>query len=127
MFLIKEAVRIGAEPERKRLHFATKIPFTRLLFFKIFPKMIGSMFNGNAFFEAKGIESDKKHYRVDVLKCPYMKYLELLGFKELTSTFCFSDDRVYGNMCGIAYERQGTIGRGSDKCDFYFYRNDQKK
>lgn len=24
-------------------------------------------------------------------------------------------------MCGITFERHGTIGRGSDKCDFYFY------
>lgn len=127
MFLIKETVRIGVEPDRKRLHFAIKMPFIRPLFFKIFSKMTGSMFNGYAGFEAKEIESDKKHYRVYVLKCPYTKYCELLGCKELTSTFCFSDDRVYGNMCGIAFERQGTIGRGSDKCDFYFYRNDQKK
>lgn len=50
-----------------------------------------------------------------------MKYCELLGCEELTSTFCLSDDRVYGNMCGITFERHGTIGRGSDKCDFYFY------
>ena len=50
-----------------------------------------------------------------------MKYCELLGCRELTATFCLSDDRVYGDMCGIAFERHGTIGRGSDKCDFYFY------
>ena len=48
-----------------------------------------------------------------------MKYCELLGCRELTATFCLSDDRVYGDMCGIAFERHGTIGRGSDKCDFY--------
>lgn len=52
-----------------------------------------------------------------------MKYCELLGCRELTATFCLSDDRIYGDMCGIAFERHGTIGRGSDKCDFYFYRN----
>ena len=85
--------------------------------------MIDTMFNGEAGFKATEIESDAKHYRVDVLQCPYMKYCELLGCKELTGTFCLSDDRVYGNMCGIAFKRQGTIGRGSDKCDFYFYRN----
>lgn len=51
----------------------------------------------------------------------YMKYCELLGCKELTGTFCLSDDRVYGNMCGIAFERQGTMDRGGDKCGFYFY------
>ena len=121
--LIEESVRIGVEPDRNRLHIATKLPFIRPLFFKIFQKMIGTMFNGDVGFEFKEIEADSRHYRVDVLQCPYMKYCELLGCKELTSTFCLSDDRVYGNMCGIAFERQGTIGRGSDKCDFYFHMN----
>ena len=62
------------------------------------------------------IEADSRHYRVDVLQCPYMKYCKLLGCKELTVTFCLSGNRVYGNMCGITFERQGTIGRGHDKC-----------
>lgn len=121
--LIEESVRIGVEPDRKRLHIATKIPFIRPLFFKIFRKMIGTMFNGDAGFRFEEIEYDSRHYRVDVLQCPYVKYCELLGCKELAGTFCFSDDRVYGDMCGITFERQGTIGRGSDKCDFYFYRD----
>lgn len=125
--LIEESVRIGVEPDRKRLHIATKIPFVRTLFFKLFPKIVGSMFDGEAGFKAIEIESDDNRYRVDVLQCPYMKYCELLGCKELTSTFCLSDDRVYGNMCGITFERQGTIGRGSDKCDLYFYKNYQSK
>lgn len=121
--LIEKSVIMGVEPDRKRLNFATKFPFIRPLFFKIFPKMIDTAFDGDAGFEAKEIEADSKHYRVDVLQCPYMKYCELLGCKELTATFCLSDDRVYGDMCGITFARQGTIGRGSDKCDFYFYRN----
>lgn len=119
--LIEESVRIGVEPDRNRLHIATKLPLIRPLFFKIFHKMIGTMFNGDAGFKFEEIEADSRHYRVDVLQCPYMKYCELLGCKELTSTFCLSDDRVYGNMRDITFERQGTIGRGSDKCDFYFY------
>ena len=121
--LIEEAVRIGVEPDRKRLHTVTKIPFIRPLFFKIFPGLIHTMFDEEAGFKAAELESDSKHYRVDVLQCPYMKYCELLGCKELTGTFCLSDDRIYGNMCGIVFKRKGTIGRGSDKCDFYFYRN----
>ena len=119
--LIEESVRIGVEPDRKRLHAATKLPFIQPLFFKIFHKMIGTMFNGDAGFKFEEIEADSRHYRVDVLQCPYMKYCELLGCRGLTSTFCLSDDRVYGDMCGITFRRHGTIGRGSDKCDFYFY------
>lgn len=121
--LLEEAVRVGVEPDRKRLNAVTKIPFIRPLFFRIFPMLIHTMFNGEAGFQAAEKESDSRHYRVDVLQCPYKKYCELLGCKELTATFCLSDDRVYGNMSGIAFERQGTLGRGSDQCDFYFYRN----
>lgn len=51
MLLIEETVRIGVDFDRKRLHVATKIPFIRPLFFKIFFKMTGSMFNGYAGFE----------------------------------------------------------------------------
>ena len=121
--LIEESVRIGVEPDRKRLNVVTKIPFIRPLFFKIFPKMIDTMFNEEVGFKTTEFESDNKHYRVDVLQCPYMKYCELLGCKELTGTFCLSDDCVFGNMSGITFERQGTLGQGSDKCDFYFYRD----
>ena len=104
--LIEESVRIGVEPDRKRLHTATKLPLVRPLFFKIFHKMVGTMFNGDAGFKFEEIEADSRHYRVDVLQCPYAKYCELLGCKELTGTFCLSDDRVYGDMCGITFERQ---------------------
>ena len=120
--LLEESVKIGVEPDRNRLHAVTKIPFLRPLFFKVFPLLIHTMFNGEAGFQAAEREADSRRYRVDVLQCPYKKYCDLLGCPELTATFCLSDDRVYGNMCGIAFRRQGTLGRSSDKCDFYFYR-----
>ena len=121
--LLEEAVKTGVESDRKRLHAVTKIPFMRPLFLMAFHKLINTMFNEGAGFKTKEHEADSRHYRVDVLQCPYMKYCELLGCPELTATFCLSDDRVYGDLSGIAFRRQGTIGRGSDKCDFYFYRN----
>ena len=68
--LIEESVRIGVEPDRKRLNAVTKLPFIRPLFFKIFHKMIGTMFNGDAGFKFEEIESDSWHYRGDVLQCP---------------------------------------------------------
>lgn len=79
--LIEESVRIGVEPDRKRLNAITKLPFIRPLFFKIFHKMIGTMFNGDAGFKFEEIEADSRHYRVDVLLCPYMKCCELLATK----------------------------------------------
>ena len=115
--LIEESVRIGVEPDRKRLHAVTKILFIRPLSFRSSLGMIHTMFDEEAGFKTKEFESDNKHYRVNVLQCPYMKYCELLGCKELAATFCLSDDRVYGDMSGITFRRQSTIGRGSEKCD----------
>lgn len=123
LHLIEESIKLGVEPDRRRLYAVTKVPFLRPLFFKLFPAMINTMFNEEVGFRAAEFECDSRHYRVDVLQCPYMKYCELLGCRELTRTFCLSDDRVFGDMCGIAFERQGTIGRGSGKCDFYFHRD----
>lgn len=120
--LLEEAVRVGVEPDSRRLHAVTKVPFIRSLFFKLFPKMIDTMFNEGAGFRMKVLESDSRHYKVDIVQCPYMKYCELLGCPELTGTFCLSDDYVFGNMSGIIFKREGTIGRGSDRCDFYVYR-----
>jgi len=68
--LIEESVRIGVEPDQKRLHSVTKLPFVRPLFFQIFHKMIGAMFNGDAGFKFAEIEADSRRYRVDVLQCP---------------------------------------------------------
>lgn len=84
--LIEESVRIGVELDRKRPHIATKVPLIRPLFFKIFRAMIGTMFSGDAGFKFKEIGYDGKHYRVDVLQCPYVKYCELLDCKELAAT-----------------------------------------
>ena len=56
--LMEESVRIGVEPDRKRLRAVTKLPFIRPLFFKIFRKMIGTMFNGDAGFKFAEIEAD---------------------------------------------------------------------
>lgn len=118
--LLMEAIRIGVEPDMKRLRRLTKPTFMRSLFLKAFYKMLSVSFNEEAGFKTKFYETDNKRLSVDVLQCPYDKYCTLLGCKELTSTFCYSDDCIYGNLTGIEYQRNVTIGRGADKCDFDF-------
>lgn len=73
--LIEDAVKIGVEPDRKRLHLATKLPFVRPLFFRIFHKMIGTMFNGEAGFRFEEIEYDSRHYRVGCSRVPLCEVL----------------------------------------------------
>ena len=120
--LLMEAIRIGVEPDMKRLRWLTKAPFMRSLFLWIFSRMLSTTFNEEAGFQTKFYESSSKRLRLDVLQCPYHKYCALLGCKELTATFCYSDDCIYGNLTGIDYKRNGTLGRGAEKCDFDFIR-----
>ena len=120
--LLMKAIRIGVEPDIKRLRWLTKPVFMRSLFLKAFYKMLSISFNEEAGFQTKFQEASSKRLRVDVLKCPYYKYCSLLDCKELTATFCYSDDCIYGNLTGIHYRRNGTIGRGADRCDFDFIR-----
>jgi hypothetical protein len=42
-----------------------------------------------------------------------------LGCPELTKIFCENDERVYGNLPGLKFERTGTLGKGAKRCDFY--------
>lgn len=118
--LIKKSVEIGVEPDAKRLNKITKIRLFRPLFLRIFRLMLNSAFDERSGFEMREIEANGKRLKVDVLKCPYCKYCELLGCGELTQTFCLSDDCIYSKLNGIEYKREGTLGRGADRCDFDF-------
>ena len=120
--LFMEAIRIGVEPDMRRLRWLTRAPFMRSLFLRVFSKMLSTSFNEEAGFQTTFYESSCKRLRLDVLQCPYHKYCSLLDCKELTATFCYSDDCIYGNLTGIDYKRDSTLGRGADKCDFDFIR-----
>ena len=111
--LLMKAIRIGVEPDIKRLRWLTKPVFMRSLFLKAFYKILSISFNEEAGFQTKFQEASNKRLRVDVLQCPYYKYCSLLDCKELTATFCYSDDCIYSNLTGIDYRRNGTIGRGA--------------
>ena len=49
--------------------------------------MINTMFNEEVGFRTAEYECDSRHYRVDVLQCPYMKYCELLGLQGADTHF----------------------------------------
>lgn len=60
---------------------------------------------------------------MDVISCPYNNYFTELGCPELTKIFCESDNRIYGVLTGVIFERAGTIGMGAKRCDFYIRKN----
>ena len=33
--------------------------------------------------------------------------------------YCENDERVYGDLPHLKFERTGTLGKGAERCDFY--------
>ena len=95
------------------------IPGMKGLFIKIWNPLTKKMFGAGSGFKNVFYQNKKDEYRMDVVACPYNKYLTELGCPELTKIFCANDDRCYGNLPGIEFKRSGTLGTGAERCDFY--------
>ncbi|MBO6140453.1 MAG: L-2-amino-thiazoline-4-carboxylic acid hydrolase [Ruminococcus sp.] len=111
------AVKICAKA--KPLKTIMKIPFMPSLFIKMWDPMTKKNFGESCGFENRFYPKEKGAYRMDILQCPYKTYFTELGCPELTKIFCENDERVYGALPGLVFERSGTLGKGADRCDFY--------
>ena len=90
----------------------------RSLFVWVWNPMVKKLFGPNSGFKNVFYPKKKGEYRMDVTVCPYCRYFTELGCPELTKIFCDNDDRVYGNLPGLKFERHTTLGKGGEKCDF---------
>ena len=102
----------------KKLAKLLRLPCMRSLFIRIWDPLTRKIFGPNNGFKNVFYPKVKGVFRMDVIGCPYFRYFTELGCPELTKIFCENDDRVYGNLPGIAFERAGTLGKGAERCDF---------
>ncbi len=102
----------------KKLAGLMKLPGMPALFVSVFDPICRKRFGPGNGFQNVFYPKEKGVYRMDVLACPYTRYFGELGCFELTKVFCENDDRVYGNLPGLKFERHTTIGKGGEKCDF---------
>ena len=102
----------------RKLAKLMKLPFMRDLFIMIWNPMTKKMFGSKNGFKNRFYPKKKGEYRMDILVCPYCRYLTELGCPELIKMFCENDERVYGNLPGLKFERTSTLGKGADCCDF---------
>ena len=80
-------------------------------------------------FPAKGwtfdyLENSPQRVDFNVTHCFYFEVLTRLGFPGITRVFCRADDAMAENFPpGVCYARSTTIGKGSEYCDFRYWRN----
>ena len=116
--IMEESTYRTAENIGKKLAKLMRVPGMRSLFMKVWDPLTRKMFGEKSGFRNVFYPKTKNEYRMDVTSCPYFRYFSELGCPELTAISCGSDDRVYGNLPGIRFERTTTLGRGGERCDF---------
>ena len=103
----------------KKLARLMRLPGMRSLFVRIWDPLVRKVFGPDNGFRNTFYPKQKGEYRMDVTACPYCRYFTEMGCPELTKIYCENDERTYGNLPGIVFERTGTLGKGADRCDFH--------
>ena len=111
------AVRTCAGIE-KILQNMMKLPGMQSLFVKVWDPLTKKVFGAGNGFQNTFYPKKKGEYRMDVTACPYCRTFTELGCPELTRIFCENDERIYGHLPGLIFERSGTLGKGAERCDF---------
>jgi len=96
-----------------------RVPGMAGLFVKIWDPMTKKIFGAACGFQNVFYPKKKGEYKMDIIACPYFRFFSELGCPELTKIYCENDERLYGNLPGLKFERSGTLGKGAERCDFY--------
>ena len=117
--IMEEAAVRGCAAIEKKLRKLMELPGMPGLFVKIWDPMTKKLFGSGNGFQNVFYPKKKGEYRMDITACPYCRTFAELGCPELTKIFCENDERLYGRLPGLRFERTGTLGKGAERCDFY--------
>ena len=120
--IIEDAAAEGCKAIQQKASKFMKLPGMPAFFVKMWNPLVRKVFGADNGFRNVFYENKKGEYRMDIISCPYFRYCTELGCPEITKIFCENDNRIYGRLPGISFERTGTLGKGADRCDFYIRR-----
>lgn len=101
---------------KKQYSLIEKVPLFPLIFQKIFITTVMKSDN----WEAECVREDKTGFQINIHKCLWHDACVENGCPELTRIFRECDDVNYGSLHKIRFSRKGSIGMGSNICDFQF-------
>ena len=116
--IMKESMKKQAMGAGQSYAKMAKIPGFKKFFLGLFGSMSRKMFGESAGFKNVIHECPKGKFKMDIMECPYNKYLTEVGCPELNVLFCDNDVYAYGNIPGMKFTRTKTIGAGDELCDF---------
>ena len=116
--VIEDAAIRGCAEIEKKLQKLMRLPGMQSLFVKAWDPMTKKLFGAGNGFQNVFYPKKKGEYRMDITSCPYCRTFTEQGCPELTKIFCENDERIYGRLPGLKFERTGTLGKGAERCDF---------
>ncbi len=120
--IIEDPAARMSESVGRKLAALMRVPGMKGTFVRLWDPLVKKVFGTKSGFTNRFYPKKKGEYRMDILSCPYCRYFTELGCPELTRIYCENDERLYGSLPGLRFARSGTLGKGSDRCDFYLYR-----
>lgn len=117
--IIEDAAVQGCAEIERKLQRLMKLPGMPGLFLKAWDPLTRKLFASGNGFQNVFYPKKEGEYRMDVTACPYCRTFTELGCPELTKIFCENDERIYGRLPGLKFERTGTLGKGAARCDFH--------
>lgn len=120
--VIENAAINGCARIAQKLQKLMKVPGMQSLFVCAWDPMTKRIFGPDNGFKNVFYPKKKGEYRMDIISCPYYRYFTEVGCPELTKIFCENDERIYGNLPGLKFERKGTLGKGAERCDFHLQK-----
>ncbi|MBR4162335.1 MAG: L-2-amino-thiazoline-4-carboxylic acid hydrolase [Solobacterium sp.] len=124
--ILETAAIRNTKPMGEKIGKMMQIPGMKDLFIRIWDPLTKKMFSEKTGFKNQFYPKEKDAYRMDILACPYHKYLTLLGCPEINKIYCDNDVRTYGNLPGLEFRRTQTIGTGGERCDFYIGKKEKQ-
>jgi hypothetical protein len=118
--IIRESVFEADKPLKKIFQNIGKIPFFFSLF-RIMCKNSLKFVYGKTGWDMRWLTNNQNEIHWSCYSCFYNNEFIKYNAQELIVIFCQSDDFIYGNIQKIKWERNNTIGAGSEICDFRFY------
>ena len=91
-------------------------------FFSLFRSKMYKEVSTNDNWNVEIIENKRDIIAYNIKKCLWYDACKENGCPELCRIFCDVDHIIYGNMKKVDFERNGTIGSGSELCDFKYIR-----
>ena len=95
-----------------------KIPGFKSFFLSMWDYGSHKMFGEASGFKNVFYPKQKGIFKMDIIECPYHKYLLEQGCPELNGLFCDNDVYNYGSIPGMTFTRTQTIGYDGKLCDF---------